>query len=1147
MITDINSEDRAVQQTFAEFLKNELGWDSEYAWNQESFGTDSLLGRDSMREVVLTRDLRMAINHLNDDLPESAVEDAVRKLTGYDFSRSLLRHNSEFYEWIRDGVPVEFKDKNRRTVNRKVKVIDFRVAANNRFLVVRELKIQGLRSPHYNRRADLVCFVNGLPLVFVELKSVWTNIRNGFDQNIADYKDTVPHAFYHNAFLVVSNGDEAKYGSLTSPWDHFYQWKRNDEDNDKLEARAMLNGMFAKDKLLDIVENFILFDGSKAGQTRKVVARNHQVLGVNRAVDSVIRQEVLKEQIPIEKRFLHRVGTIDVTDPPLFESFAAKADTPLEETVDQNVVAEKLVRYRQTRELPLIERAHPDLGRLGVFWHTQGSGKSYSMVFFAEKVRRVVPGNFTFLVMTDREDLDDQIYKTFVGTGVCSEKTPRASSAKALEKLLGENHRFMFTMIHKFRRDEIPKKPYSERDDIIVMSDEAHRTQSGKLARNMRIALPNASFIGFTGTPLLHDTDFLTQRIFGSYVSTYNFKRAEEDGATVKLVYENRGEKLGLRRIDLNDAIAEKVEEANLDVDEMAKLEKLLGKSYEVITADERLDRIADDFVQHCSARWETGKMMLVCIDKVTCARMYDRIIPRWKAKAKQVRDDADGFARAATASADSIASEALEEQSVKLYARADWMDETLIQIIISEQQGEVAEFKKWNFDIRPHRAIIKEGFATGNKERIDVDTAFKKEEHPFRVAIVCAMWLTGFDVETLSTLYIDKPMRAHTLMQAIARANRVSPGKDCGVIVDYNGMLGSLRKALADYAATVAGQNIGEPIEPIEVRIAALIEAIEAAESHLSGTGFDLKRFISSSGFDRIEAIKDGAECVRATERSKRTFEILAMEVIKRFRALNMEPSVYQFAERRDNLEAIYKKLLQKRTVADITAIVMELQKIISEAIGTAGPGSDHAEGLTLDLSKIDFKKLAEEFEKKGTRKRSTVQDIADLLEQRLAALVATNPLQMDYYKKYQEIIADYNREKDRTTIEETFRRLLELNAELDESEKAMVAEGLKDEEQFLFQLLQRDDLTKADRERLKQGSRDLLESLKKLIGPMHEWWEKEQTRAEIEVEILDQIFNVIPMPPYNEADAKTYAEQIYQYIWQRSESGAFPVISAA
>src|SRR5438309_2162859 len=285
--------------------------------------------------------------------------------------------------------------------------------------------------------------------------------------------------------------------------------------------------------------------------------------------------------------------------------------------------------------LPLMQRAHPDLGRLGVFWHTQGSGKSYSMAFFAEKVRRVVPGNFTFVVMTDRDDLDDQIFRTFVGCGVADEKTPRAKSGEDLQVLLGQNHRFVFSLIHKFNQDVTAA--YSERDDIIVISDEAHRTQGGKFARNMRLALPNASFIGFTGTPLFKH-DELTRRIFGNYVSRYDFKRSEEDQSTVKLVYENRGEKLGIARLDLNDRIAAKIEEAELDSDQTALLEKLLGQDYEVITADDRLDKLAADFVEHCATRWQCGKSMFVCIDKVTCARMYQRIIPLWKAKLAKVR-----------------------------------------------------------------------------------------------------------------------------------------------------------------------------------------------------------------------------------------------------------------------------------------------------------------------------------------------------------------------------------------------------------------------------------------------------------------------------------------------------------------------------
>ena len=331
----------------------------------------------------------------------------------------------------------------------------------------------------------------------------------------------------------------------------------------------------------------------------------------------------------------------------------------------------------------------------------------------------------------------------------------------------------------------------------------------------MRLALSNASFIGFTGTPLFKQ-DELTKRIFGNYVSRYDFKRSEEDGATVKLIYDNRGEKLGVARLDLNERIAAKIEEAELDPDQEALLEKLLGQDYEVITADERLERIAADFVEHCAARWQSGKSMLVCIDKITCARMLQLIIPRWQVKTAAVRTEAEAKRTEVEAAADEAVRDTLAEEAVKLAAQADWLDETIVEIIISEAQNEVADFEKWDFDIIPHRARMKQGFETEDCQRVDVETAFKDPAHPFRVAIVCAMWMTGFDVECLSTLYIDKPMKGHTLMQAIARANRVYPGKDFGLIVDYNGMLRSLREALAQYALGDDGTGGEEIIAPI-------------------------------------------------------------------------------------------------------------------------------------------------------------------------------------------------------------------------------------------------------------------------------------------------------------------------------------------
>jgi len=278
MITDINSEDRLVQQTFAEHLHDELGWDSVYAWNQETFGPNGTLGRTSEREAILVRDLRRAVANLNRELPETARDQAIEKLTRVDYSRSLVQHNREFYGFLRNGVPVDWRDSQGETKHARAQVIDFRNAANNRFLTVRELKLQGMRVPHYNVRADLVCFVNGLPLVFIELKAVYKNIRQGFDNNLTWYLDpnVVPQAFHHNAFLIVSNGDRARYGSITSRWEHFVEWKRNSEkEKGRLEAVVLLEGMFAKENLLDIIENFILFDDSRPGGTRKIIARNH--------------------------------------------------------------------------------------------------------------------------------------------------------------------------------------------------------------------------------------------------------------------------------------------------------------------------------------------------------------------------------------------------------------------------------------------------------------------------------------------------------------------------------------------------------------------------------------------------------------------------------------------------------------------------------------------------------------------------------------------------------------------------------------------------------------------------------------------------------------------------------------------------------
>ena len=809
------TEDTLVQQTTADYLQHQLGWKSVYAYNHEDFGPDSLLGRASDREVVLTRTLCEKLMVLNPNLPNTAYEDAVRQITATIASQTLAATNREKYEQMRDGVQVTFRNEKGERVRQRLRVFDFDAPENNEFLCVRELWVKG---DLYRRRADIIGFVNGLPLLFIECKNLHKNLKTVFEQNFSDYRDTIPHLFHHNAIVLFGNGEQAKIGSITSRWEHFNEWKRlAEEAPGAVDMETLLKGVCDRRNFLDLVENFILFDES-AGAPRKIIARNHQFLGVNRAIAAV--------------------------------------------------------RERKARQ-----------GKLGVFWHTQGSGKSYSMVMFTRKVHRKLGGNFTFLVLTDRDDLDTQIYKTFAGCGVVSEQEQcRAASGHHLNALLTRHKAYIFSLIQKFNKKVELEQPYSVRDDIIVITDEAHRTQYGTLALNLRNALPHASYIGFTGTPLFKD-DEITRRVFGGYVSTYDFQRAVEDNATVPLYYDARGEKLGIAIGDLNERIAEKLEELETDdIDVGQRLEKELKRDYHILTADKRLDQVARDFVQHYSTAWETGKAMLVCIDKVTCVRMHKLIGFYWDERLREME-------KALPKTGD-------EQEAVFSQRQIDWMRETRMAVVVSEEQGEVDKFRKWVLDILPHRRLMKEGIDLPasmrakpeyrNMQAMALDDAFKAEEHPLRIAIVCAMWLTGFDVPSLSTLYLDKPLKAHTLMQAIARANRVNEGKNNGLIVDYCGILKHLRKALVTFAGTQSDGEEGEidPARPEEELLADLAEAIALVRTFLDDREASLDNVIQKTSFGRNAAIVACKEAANENDESRKRFEVMCREVFKKFKA---------------------------------------------------------------------------------------------------------------------------------------------------------------------------------------------------------------------------------------------------------------------
>ncbi|KTC12187.1 DEAD/DEAH box helicase [Pseudomonas marginalis ICMP 11289] len=1067
------TEDHLAQETTANYLLHDLQWDESIYAMYEVLSKEGTLGRTSETEVVLNRYLGQKLIDLNPGLPMEAYEDALRIVNEYSSSSVLLATNREKDNLHKNGVEISFRDEKGERVKKRLRLFDFDNPSANHFLVVRELWVKG---DLYRRRADIVCFVNGIPLVFMELKNVHKDIKSAYEKNFADYKDTIPHLFHQNAFIVLGNGVDAKIGSVSSKFTHFNDWKRLHEDSPGVvDMETLLKGTCSKANLMDIFENYILFDES-TGKLVKIVARNHQFLGVNRAIDAV--------------------------------------------------------KDRKARA-----------GKLGVFWHTQGSGKSYSIVFFARKVHRKLGGNYTFVVLTDREDLDTQIYKTFGGCGVVdNDRDPcRATSGEHLQELLGQHKAFVFSLIQKFNKKVDPEKPYSERDDIIVITDEAHRTQYGTLSLNMRNAMPGASFIGFTGTPLFKD-DEITKKVFGEYISTYDFQRAVEDNATVPLYYDARGEQLRFVDEDggehsvadpkgLNEKIAAKLEELEIgDIDVQQRLERELKRDYHIITSTSRLEQVAQDFVRHYANGWETGKSMLVCIDKITCVRMHKLIDAYWQEQIARLEKELPS---------------ALDEQDdIWRRRQIDWMRETQIAVVVSEEQGEVDKFRKWELDITPHRRLMKEGFLLGDGKRIDLESAFKKPEHPFRVAIVCAMWLTGFDVPTLSTLYLDKPLQAHTLMQAIARANRVAEGKNNGLIVDYCGILKNLRQALSTFAGRGDeghGDDEGEldPTLPKEDLLAELIEAIGFVRDFLHVQGFRLEDINAKTGFAKNAAIVEAKEAVNENDQTRKRFEIMAREVFKKFKACINVPGVNGQRDARDAINIIYKSLQADREAADISDIIRQLHGIVDEAIHTRTATGEGA-GI-YDISKIDFERLRLEFAK-SPAKHTAVQGLKDVIEKRLNILLMKNPLRTNFQAHYDKLVDEYNLEKDRLTIQKTFEALLKLVDDLSAEERRAMEEGLDEETLALFDLLSKPELSKDDTAKIKKVSAELLGTLKAERLRVENWREKESTRDAVKQKIYDFLWDDstgLPDKDYSEGEIKVLAENVFRHVYR-----AYPTV---
>lgn len=1062
------SEDNLIEQTAIDLFFNQLGWDTLLAYNKEGFGEGSTLGRLNKKEVVLKKIFFEKLKQFNPNLPDQAYNQAYEKLIEESITKSLAEINYEKHLLLRNGIPVDFiNEKGKQVKNKILKVFDFDNADNNNFLAVRQLWIQG--KSNRERRPDIIGFVNGIPLLFIELKAAHRKLENAYNNNFTDYKDVIPKLFYYNAFVMLSNGIESRIGSITGKYQHFHEWKRITEEDEGIVALdRIIVGVCEKKRFLDLFENFILFDNS-LGKVLKLIARNHQFIGVNKAIENIKHKERL-----------YKLGRISLEEKQ----------------------------------------------KLGVFWHTQGSGKSYSMVFFCQKIHHKFTGSYTFLIVTDRNELDTQIYGTFSGVGAVpvvragSNESLRANSGKHLQELLSSEHRYLFTLIHKFNFEE----EITKRENIIVISDEAHRTQGGSLAMNLRNALPNASFIGFTGTPLFKD-DEITKRIFGDYVSRYDFKRSVDDGATVPLYYENRGEYLRLKNPVINEQIRAVLdaESEDLDSDQRSRVEQLFAREYPILTAKKRLNDIAKDVVWHFCNRGYKGKGMFIALDKLTAVRMYDLITHYWKLTVEQLEKEvAKG----------KYGDQELLEKSREL----QWIKETEICVVVSSEQNEIQKFQKWDLDIEPHREKM-------NTQ--DLETRFKDEDDPFRFVIVCAMWITGFDVPSLSTLYIDKPLKSHTLMQAIARANRISEGKNNGLIVDYIETYTALLDALAIYGSDGdEGEKPEPPVKLKEELICQLEEAIEATETFLQEeVNYDLQELIKAEGLHKLAAMEKAVNAVYTNDETKRKFQILSREVFKKYKALQPDKILIQYAPRKNAIDVIYTAIEDNVESADVADIMKKIQAVVDESIGNMVAEPSHNEEKIIDLSGLNFE-LLEQYFLKTKNQNSVVQSLKDKVEKQLKQMVERNPLTVDYYKRYQEIIEEYNRGKDEVVIKETFRKLIELVNSYSEEEADTKREGLTDEQKAIFDILrQGKNLEEKEKNEIKKIAVDLLEELKMEKLKVDQWAEKSATAAAVFNYVNKTLFEVLPYPTYQTDDIDLRTNLVYEHLKHQYLGGGISV----
>ena len=1074
-----------IEKALLQRLQHVCGFDVLKCHTNDPADLNDGSGRKDKRDVILPLRLKAAALRLNPQIPEATVDEALVQLADRRQAMSLVAANREVDGLLRDGIAVTYDDAEGRRQHEQLKLIDFRTGhvRNNEFLAVSQLwiKCMGATALADYRRPDVLLYVNGIPLVFVELKNSNIKLKSAYSDNLTNYKHDIPQLFITNAFCVLSNALETRLGSLTGQWEHFFGWLRANDEKEKIDhlqiaetgtsLERLIEGLLLPEQLLDYIENFVLFHR----ETNKILAQNHQFIGVNHAL----------------AQFERRNAT--------------------------------------------AEGQH---GKLGVFWHTQGSGKSFSMVFYVRKIFRKLTGNFSFVVVTDREDLDGQIYRNFLNTGTVKlQDAAQPKNSEELRKFLGQNKRLVFTLIQKFRFAKGVAYPVlSDRDDIVVIVDEAHRTQYKSLAENMRAGLPNASYLAFTGTPLL-GRERKTNEWFGDYVSEYTFQQSMQDGATVPLFYQKRVPEMQIQNEDLSEEFYQIIEDENLDDTQQEKLEKRFATEMQVITRDDRLETIAKDIVYHFPRRGYLGKAMVVTVDKFTAVKMFDKVQRLW-------REDIKALLGRITHTPNEV-----EKQRLK--KTVEWMRKVEMAVVISEEAGEAEKFAARGLNIAPHR----ERMNRLDAHMADIEGNFKDEAHPLQLVFVCAMWLTGFDAPSLSTLYLDKPMKDHTLMQTIARANRVTPWKINGVekkngeIVDYYNVFRHMRKALKDYAQGEEGLD-EPPVRDKEVLFTLLNDAIEQALAYCDASDIGLRVVLAGQDvFTKLGVFNQFANTLLASDELRRTFYVYENAVSSLYEACKPEVlarGVGRTVAAMAYLRGITEALVEQQ---DIDKVAQRVSELLDESVvvnNTEGFKAKEFEaqyevikrGRTWDLSKIDFEKLRHDFGQ-AIYKNIEIADLRGFIARKLELMLAQNSTRGQFAQRFQLIIENYNAGSSST--EQYFEQLVQFSQDMRAEDERHVREGLSEDELEIFDLLKKDAMTQAETQKVKLAAKALLhrlqdESPRVLV---QDWYKTDQTRRIVRTAVAEVLDRELPVESYDRALFQVKCDNVFHLVLDHAAQG--------